>query len=65
MSVVVNGCLQDLLESRTLAALLQDLEPPTPFAVACNGEFVPRGSYAERSLQPGDVIDIVHPMAGG
>lgn len=34
-------------------------------AVAINGEFVPRSSYAERQLQAGDQIDIVKPVGGG
>lgn len=34
-------------------------------AVAINGEFVPRSSYAERQLQANDCIDIVAPVQGG
>jgi sulfur carrier protein len=65
MSVLVNGRLQNLPEPPTLAALLVALAPPIPFAVACNGEFIPRANYAECEIQPGDRIDIVHPAAGG
>jgi len=39
--------------------------PPIPFAVACNGEFIPRANYARCEIHPGDHIDIVHPAAGG
>jgi sulfur carrier protein len=52
-------------EIRTLAALLSQLSPAVPFAVACNAEVVPRGSYEQCRIQPGDRIDIVHPAAGG
>ena len=65
MSVFVNGRTQNLPEPPTLAALLVALAPTTPFAVACNGEFIPCANYAGCELQPGDHIDIVHPAAGG
>jgi sulfur carrier protein len=65
MSVRVNGQMQSLPEPPTLAALLVALAPPTPFAVACNGEFIPRANYTGFEIQPGDRIDIVHPAAGG
>ena len=65
MSVLVNGRMQNLPEPPTLAALLVALAPPTPFAVACNGEFIPRENHAGCEIQPGDHIDIVHLAAGG
>jgi len=65
MSVLVNGRMHKLPETPTLAALLAALAPSTPFAVACNGEFIPRAHYAGCEIQPGDQIDIVHPAAGG
>jgi sulfur carrier protein len=65
MSVLVNGRIQNLPEPPTLAALLVALAPPTPFAVACNGEFIPGANYAGCEIRPGDCIDIVHPAAGG
>jgi thiamine biosynthesis protein ThiS len=36
-----------------------------PFAVARNEEFVPRDTYEDCRIDPGDRIDIVHPTAGG
>ena len=65
MCVLVNGRMHNLPEPPTLAGLLQALSPPPPFAVACNGEFVPRDTYEDRRIDRGDRIDIVHPMAGG
>ncbi|MGD1025338.1 MAG: sulfur carrier protein ThiS [Candidatus Sulfotelmatobacter sp.] len=65
MSVLVNGRMHDLPEPPTLAALLVALAPPLPFAVACNGEFVQRGTYEDCRIDRGDRIDIVHPTAGG
>ncbi len=34
-------------------------------AVECNGEIVPRATYAERVLADGDHLEIVHFMGGG
>jgi len=65
MFVIVNGQTHPLPEPRTLAALLLSLSPSVPFAVARNEEVVPRGTYEDCHIYPGDRIDIVHPTAGG
>lgn len=65
MSVTVNEQVEPMPDPQTLAALLQQLAPETPFAVARNGEFVPRRCYADCALYPGDRIEIVRPSAGG
>jgi len=64
MFVIVNGQPHPLPMLRTLAALLVSLSPPTPFAVALNEEFVPRGGFEDCWIHPGDRIEIVHPTAG-
>lgn len=46
-------------------ALLQWGYNPTGIAVAINGDFVPRGNYAQHLLQADDVIDVVAPIQGG
>jgi sulfur carrier protein len=65
MSVIVNGQPHSLPEPPTLGALLRLLSPAAPFAVARNTEVVPGRAYEECRIEPGDVIDIVHPTAGG
>ena len=65
MFVIVNDQVHPLPEPRTLAALLLLLSPADPFAVARNSEVIPRGTYEECHIEPGDRIDIVHPAAGG
>jgi thiamine biosynthesis protein ThiS len=65
MFVIVNGNIYPLPEPRTLDALLRFLAPLAPYVVARNEEFVPRGTYEECCISPGDRIDIVHPTAGG
>ena len=59
-------------ESKTVAintllgdALQQWGYGDTKIAVAINGEFVPRSTYAGRKLLQGDQIDIVKPVGGG
>ena len=65
MFVIVNDETHPLPQPRTLAALLLTLSPSVPFAIARNEELVPRGTYEECPIYPGDRIDIVHPTAGG
>jgi len=65
MSLIVNGKPEPLPEPPVLSALLQRLSLQPPFALARNGEFVPRDQYAVCGLYPGDEIEIVHPAAGG
>ena len=35
------------------------------FAIAINGEFVPRSNYASTAVKAGDCIDVVAPVTGG
>lgn len=49
----------------TLAALLAELEFTPPYAVALNGQFVPRAYYAGQSLAAGDAVEVVSPVGGG
>jgi sulfur carrier protein len=67
MFVLVNGQAYPLPESATLAEVLRSVSPPSPspFAVALNEEFIPRGTYEDCLVHPNDRIDIVHPTAGG
>jgi len=65
MFVIVNDQTYPMPKIRTIAALLSQLSPAVPFVVARNSEVVPRGSYEQCCVQPGDRIDIVHPAAGG
>jgi sulfur carrier protein len=65
MFVLVNGQAYPLRESATLASVLRSVSPPSPFAVAINEEFIPRGTYEDCLVHPNDRIDIVHPTAGG
>jgi len=54
-------------EASTLQALLlaQGYQLRGAFACAINNAFVPRPQWAERTLQNGDRIDVITPIAGG
>ncbi len=65
MFVLVNGQAYPLPESAMLAEVLRSVSPPSPFAVALNEEFIPRGTYEDCLVHPKDRIDIVYPTAGG
>jgi sulfur carrier protein len=65
MDIQVNQVPLTLPEQSTLAEALSLFGARPPFAVAVNGEFVARGQHAVRTLQAGDKIDVVQPVAGG
>ena len=54
-------------DAATLQALLvaQGYELQSAFACAINSSFVPRSKWPERSLQAGDRVDVITPIAGG
>jgi sulfur carrier protein len=66
IAIIVNGETRDVAPGATLAALLAaiglDLRK---VAVERNEEIVPRSSYAEVALAPGDRLEIVHFIGGG
>jgi sulfur carrier protein len=57
VSLAANTLLSDALQQWSYG--------DSKIAVAINGEFVPRSTYAERELLNGDQIDIVKPVGGG
>lgn len=62
----LNG--KDYPHQATLTVLLQQqgisLEAKG-IAIALNGHVVPRGSWAETPVSPGDEVEIVKPVGGG
>lgn len=64
MNVLLNG-EAFALQGRTLADLIAEAAPPTPFAAAVNTVFVPKPAYADTVLEENDHIDIVRPVVGG
>jgi len=66
MQLLVNGEPINLESDKSLSDLLQQLGySGETFAVALNGDFVPRATYEQTSLNAGDSLDIVAPVVGG
>lgn len=66
IQVSVNNEIKSVAVATLLSDALQDWGyADSKIAVAINQEFVPRSSYAERSLSNNDQIDIVRPVGGG
>lgn len=64
MEVLVNGETKTIT-STSLADILIELQFDGDFAVAINGEFVPRSLYADQVIRSQDQIDVLSPIAGG
>ena len=64
MEVLVNGETTHIKSTR-LVEVLKELGFEGDFAIAINGEFVPRSMYAEQSLAEGNQLDVLSPIAGG
>jgi len=65
MHVLINQEPLELPDGATLADALRAWEPPAVFAAAVNLQFVPRTTYAQRTLAEGDRIEIIAPITGG
>ncbi|MHB1676055.1 MAG: sulfur carrier protein ThiS [Sulfuriferula sp.] len=62
----INGALQQLQKSTTVAELIVELElVGKRLAVECNGEIVPRSAYMTTRLLTGDQLEIVVAVGGG
>lgn len=66
MEVVLNGARCSIATASTVAMLLQARGlPERGIAVEVDGEIVPRSTWGERVLEPGNRIEIVHMVGGG
>lgn len=65
MNIYLNHQAKTVPNTQTLAELLTDINAQPPFAVAINKTFVPKGRYADTTLQPNDHVDVVQPVVGG
>lgn len=65
ITVSLNNQTVDVPEGASLSQLLEQHPPAGAFAVAINGEFVPRSRYSETLLNNSDEIDLVSPVGGG
>lgn len=65
MDIQINSQPFSLPDGARLSDALALYGAVPPYAVAINGEFVPRAQYWLRVLVAGDRIDVVKPVAGG
>ena len=65
MTVLINGVQHGLTNTTQLSELLAEMGYEQGFAVARNGEFVPRAMYSNTMISDGDEIEVVTPMQGG
>jgi sulfur carrier protein len=66
MRVMLNGEARDLRHGVTVHDLVRDLDlTQRRIAVEVNSTILPQDAYAHRTLQEGDVVEIVHFIGGG
>ncbi|MDE0939043.1 MAG: sulfur carrier protein ThiS [Pirellulales bacterium] len=66
MNIILNGQVQHVVDSSTVADLLDTLDVPLRgFAVEVNGELVPRKSHGDYRLAANDRLEIVTLVGGG
>ena len=65
MNILINKLPHDLPDGASLADAVAVLKPVLPFAAAVNMQFVPKTSYPQTLLSPGDQVEIIRPVTGG
>ena len=68
MKVVLNGQSRELPDEATIVdavSLTGASSVERGIAVAVDGEVVPRGRWAERVLDEGESVEVVHAVQGG
>lgn len=66
MDIIVNGQNQTVPEGFTAAQLVEHMGlTGRRIAMEVNLEIVPRSTYPQHALSPGDRIEIVHAVGGG
>ena len=66
LQITLNGKARDLPDGISVSTLLETLEvDPRRVAVEINLDIVPKSEYAERSIDPGDTIELVSFVGGG
>jgi len=66
LKLTLNGELKELPNIMSLDKAIVYWQPDVEkFAAAVNGEFVPRGRYADTLLQADDQVELLSPIVGG
>lgn len=65
MRLTVNGQTIELSTIQSLIQVVEEFGAKPPFALAVNGQFVPKSQHENYVLNSGDVVDILSPVQGG
>lgn len=67
MKIIVSGEKKEVADNLTVAALIEQekVETPQYVTVSVNEEFIESGSFADRILHEGDVVEFFYFMGGG
>ena len=65
MQISLNGQDREVTEGATVSQLLGDLELSGPLAVEINRQVCPKRLHDEKTLNAGDVLEIVTIVGGG
>ncbi len=66
MQIVLNGQTHEIELDATVVSLLERTGYATRrVAVEINREIVPKSEHAERRLNDGDCVEVVHALGGG
>ncbi|MBI2336849.1 MAG: sulfur carrier protein ThiS [Deltaproteobacteria bacterium] len=65
ITITLNGKLFPLQSAMELQNLVAQLGVKGAFAVAVNDEVVAKSDLTKVVLKQGDVVEIIHPVAGG
>lgn len=65
IQVIVNGSPTQLQQTCTLTTALEELGHDGNFAVAINGNFIPRHDYETLQIKGGELLEVLTPMQGG
>lgn len=66
IAIELNGKKTEIEGSQSVSSLLDCLNINAPqVAVAINGEVLPRDSWAQTEIRPGDTVEIVRAVGGG
>lgn len=65
MKITINGQPFETKNQTTLAKVLIEFGATEPFAVALNGDFIPRNNCDEIVITQDDSIELLSPIQGG
>lgn len=65
MKVTINGKPVEFTQAQSLLSLVESFGAQPPYALAVNGQFVPKSQHASYAVNTGDTIDVLSPVQGG